>query len=210
MSREPKLTTTSYAVLGLLALRPWSSYELTGQMSRALRWFWPRAESNLYLEPKRLVARGLALATPDAVGRRPRTLYRITPKGSLALSRWMDQPGAGPVLEWEQLLKVFFAEHGTKPAALANLRAAAAWGDDIEALSVALAREYLDGGPFPDRMPQLIITGQFLTEFGDLVSRWARWAEGVVETWPEELTAMEPQLETLRAIAARTPRNAQR
>ena len=209
MSREPKLTPTSYAVLGLLAVRPWSSYELTGQMSRALRWFWPRAESNLYQEPKKLVAHGLARATPDAVGRRPRTVYRITPGGRRALGRWLDQPGAGPVLEWEQLLKVFFAEHGTKAAALANLRAASAWGDDIEALSVALAREYLAGGPFPDRMPQLILTGQFLTEFGDLVSRWAKWAEAVVETWPEEMTAMQPQLETLHAIAQRTPRNTQ-
>ena len=28
----PPLTTTSYVVLGLLAIRPWSSYELTQQM----------------------------------------------------------------------------------------------------------------------------------------------------------------------------------
>lgn len=210
MSTERKLTPTSYAVLGLLAVRPWSSYELTGQMSRALRWFWPRAQSNLYQEPKKLVAHGLALATPDAVGRRPRTVYRITPGGRRALGRWLDQPGAGPVLEWEQLLKVFFAEHGTKAAALANLRAASAWGDDIEALSIELAGEYLAGGPFPDRMPQLILTGQFLTEFGDLVSRWAQWAEDVVKTWPEEMAAMPPHLATLRAIAERTPRREQR
>lgn len=206
MSRDRKLTTTSYAVLGLLAVRPWSSYELIGQMSRALRWFWPRAQSNLYEEPKKLAAHGLALATPDAVGRRPRTVYRITPKGRRALRRWLDQPGAGPVLEWEQLLKIFLAEHGTKTAALANLRAAGAWGDDIEALSIELAREYLAGGPFPDRMPQLILTGQFLTEFGDLVSHWARRAEQVVTSWPDEMTGMEPDLATLRAIAKRTPR----
>ena len=121
----------------------------------------------------------------------------------------MDERGAGPVLEWEQLLKVFFAEHGTKAAALANLRAAGEWGDEIEELSIALAREYLAGGPFPDRMPQLILTGQFLTEFGDLVSRWSRWAENVITTWPDELTAAAPDLTTLRGIAERTPRKEQ-
>ncbi len=201
-----QLTPTSYAVLGLLGVRPWSSYELTGQMSRALRWFWPRAQSNLYEEPKKLVAHGMARASSEATGRRPRTVYRITPKGRRALERWLEEPGRGPVLEWEQLLKTFFAEHGTKAAALANLRAAAEWGDDIEALSVELAQEYLAGGPFPDRMSQLILTGQFLTEFGDLVSRWARWAEGEVAAWPEGLTDIPPQLETLRSIASRTPR----
>ena len=209
MSTDRKLTTTSYAILGLLAVRPWSSYELTGQMSRALRWFWPRAQSNIYEEPKKLVAHGLARATADAVGRRPRTVYRITPRGRVALRRWLEEPGAGPELEWEQLLKVFLAEHGTKRGALDNLRAAAEWGDDIEAQSIVLAREYLAGGPFPDRMPQLILTGQFLTEFGDLVSRWARWAEGVITTWPEEMTGVSPDLATLQSIAERTPRREQ-
>ncbi|MGB9378313.1 MAG: PadR family transcriptional regulator [Mycobacteriales bacterium] len=206
MSTDRRLTSTSYAVLGLLGVRSWSSYELTGQMTRALRWFWPRAESNLYLEPKTLVAHGLARASGEAVGRRRRTVYRITPKGRRELRRWLDEPGAGPVLEWEQLLKLFFVEQGTKAAALANLRAARKWGDDIEALSIALAREYLAGGPFPDRMPQLILTGQFLTEFGDLVSRWAKWAEDAVTGWPEDMTGMNPDLPSLRAIAERTPR----
>jgi DNA-binding PadR family transcriptional regulator len=206
MSTDPKLSTTSYAVLGLLGVRPWSTYELADQMSRALRWFWPRAQSNLYEAPKRLAAQGLALAADEAVGRRPRTVYRVTSKGRRALRRWLEEPGAGPVLEWEQLLKVFFAEYGTKAAALANLRAAARWGDDLEALSIELSREYLAGGPFPDRMPQLILIGQFLTEFSDLVSRWARWAEGVVTTWPEDMAARSPDLATLRATAERTPR----
>jgi DNA-binding PadR family transcriptional regulator len=209
MSTNRRLTTTSYAILGLLGIRSWSTYELTAQMSRALRWFWPRAESNLYEEPKKLVAHGLARATADPVGRRRRTVYSITPAGRRALRRWMDVPGAGPVLEWEQLLKVFFAEHGTKAAALANVAAAREWGDDIEALSIDLSREYLAGGPFPARMPQLIITGRFLTEFGDLVSQWAAWAEDVITSWPDDMAQATPDLASLRAIGERTPRREQ-
>src|SRR5919198_1204279 len=55
MSRAPKrLTTTSYALLGLLALQPWSTYELAAQMDRGLSTFWPRARSNVYEELKKL------------------------------------------------------------------------------------------------------------------------------------------------------------
>ena len=50
-----ELTTTSYAILGLLNIKPWSGYELTQQAQRSLRYVWPKSESHLYAEPKRLV-----------------------------------------------------------------------------------------------------------------------------------------------------------
>ena len=59
MSRRP-LSTTSFAILGLLAVQPWATYDLAKLMRRSLHFFWPRAESNLYAEPKRLVTAGLA------------------------------------------------------------------------------------------------------------------------------------------------------
>jgi PadR family transcriptional regulator, regulatory protein AphA len=47
MSQFPKLTTTSYVILGHLALRSWSTYELAQQMKRSTRHYWPRAESKI-------------------------------------------------------------------------------------------------------------------------------------------------------------------
>ena len=123
------LTTTSYAILGLLAIKPWTTYELAQQMQRALGQFWPRAESKLYEEPKKLVAHGLARASSEMVGKRPRTVYSITPKGRRALEAWVPTPGAGPVLEFEQLIKVFFAEHGTKADLLDTIAGTRAWSD---------------------------------------------------------------------------------
>src|SRR5258705_6095944 len=108
MSMAPALTSTSYAILGLLAVKPWSTYELAQQMDRALGRFWPRAESKLYEEPKKLVAHGLAKATTELVGKRPRTIYTITAKGRRAIAGWVPTSGAGPTLEVEQLVKVFF------------------------------------------------------------------------------------------------------
>ena len=64
-----RLTTTSYALLGLLRLRSWTTYELAKQVQRGLGWFWPRAERKLYEEPKRLVDAGFATATEEHTGK---------------------------------------------------------------------------------------------------------------------------------------------
>jgi PadR family transcriptional regulator, regulatory protein AphA len=181
------LTTTSYSILGLLAVKPWSSYELTRQMERSLGHMWPRAASKLYEEPKKLVEHGLARATQDHVGRRPRTVYAITAKGRRALAGWLQQPGAGPVLEWEQLVQVFFSDHGTKADVLTTLEAALEWAQVRSAQTAAVGHEYLhEGGPFPKRSAQTNVSVRFLIDFYALVAEWARWAQRIVETWPDD------------------------
>jgi DNA-binding PadR family transcriptional regulator len=187
VSRPPALTPTSFAILGLLAIRPWSTYELTRQMDRSLGRIWPRAQSKLYEEPKKLVEHGFAEAATEQVGRRPRTVYSITPAGRAALADWLSTPGAGPVLEFEQLVKVWFSEHGTKADALANIAAAATWARERNEGNLAAARAYLEGeGPFQSRAPQTLLAGAFLTDFYALVARWAEWAEGIVQEWPDD------------------------
>jgi PadR family transcriptional regulator, regulatory protein AphA len=196
------LTTTSYAILGLLAIKPWTTYELAQQMKRALGHFWPRAESKLYEEPKKLVAHGLARSSSEMVGKRPRTVYSITPKGRQALAAWVPMPADGPIVEFEQLVKVFFAEHGTKEDLLATIASARAWSDQRFADSMGIPQGYLEGqGPFPDRLPWLLLCGQFLTDFLVMVERWSEWAAGIVESWPDDLSNAEPDVDTLRSMA---------
>jgi PadR family transcriptional regulator AphA len=205
------LTTTSYAILGLLAIKPWSTYELTQQMDRSLGHIWPRAQSKLYEEPKKLVALGLASASEEQVGQRTRTVYAITAAGRRALAAWLREPGAGPVLECEQLLKIFFAENGTKADALATLAATQAWAQARSAESLAVGREYLQGrGQFPQRLAQLEITSRFLIDFYAMVGDWARWAIGIVEAWPDDPRQAEPDFSVIeetvrRAVAAAKP-----
>ncbi|HUQ40821.1 MAG TPA: PadR family transcriptional regulator [Acidimicrobiales bacterium] len=199
------LTTTSYAILGLLAVKPWTTYELAQQMQRALGQFWPRAESKLYEEPKKLVAHGLAKASSDAVGRRPRTVYSITPKGRRALAAWVPTPGDGPVLEFEQLVKVFFAEHGSKADLLRTIADAKRWSDEQFRAAAGISEGYLEGsGPFPERLPWLVLAGRFLTDFLVMVDQWSEWAAQVVEEWPDDLAAAEPDWSALTAMAAAT------
>lgn len=207
MSRPqpPELTTTSYAILGLLAVQPWSTYELARQMDRALGWFWPRARSKLYEEPKKLEVAGLARATTESVGRRRRTVYSITPKGRRALARWVRAPGGeGPVVEFELLVKVFFAEHGSKADLLATLARVRAWLEDRAEVSQGIPHEYLERrGAYPERLPWLILTGRFLDELDLAVERWLDWATPVVESWPDDMSRAEPDWEALAAMAER-------
>jgi DNA-binding PadR family transcriptional regulator len=204
VSSTRSLTTTSFAILGLLAVQPWSTYELTRQMDRSLGRIWPRAQSKLYEEPKKLVEAGLAAATPEAVGRRSRTVYSITPAGRTALREWLAAPGAGPVLEFEQLLKVWFSDHGTKAGALASLAAAREWAAERNEDNQRAARAYLEGrGPFQQRAAQTMIAGAFLTDFYALVARWAEWATGEVEQWPNDPAHAIPDPEAQQAILRR-------
>jgi PadR family transcriptional regulator, regulatory protein AphA len=200
------LTTTSYAVLGLLAIRPWSSYELTQQMDRSLGRIWPRAVSKLYEEPKKLVAHGLARPATERNGRRTRTVYGITPNGRRALREWLAEPGEGPVLEFEQLLKVFFADHGTTADVLATLAAARAWALARGQESLAIGEQYAAGrGQFAERAAVLQLTSRFLTDFYLLVGDWAAWAAGIVASWPDDPGQTRPDTavlaETLRRAA---------
>jgi len=207
----PALTSTSYAILGLLALKPWTTYELAQQMDRALGRFWPRAESKLYEEPKKLVAHGLARASQQMVGKRRSTVYTITPKGRRALADWVPTTGAGPVLEFEQLIKVFYAEHATKADLLATLAGVREWSDQALGAGAAMPEAYLAGrGPFPERLPWLILVGQFLSDFYVMVEHWAEWAGEVVATWPDDIAAAPTDWSALEAQAAVTRAAAQR
>jgi PadR family transcriptional regulator AphA len=207
----PSLTTTSFAILGFLAIQPWTTYALAIQMERTLNRYWPRARSRLYEEPKKLVAHGLAIATKETVGRRPRTVYTITAKGRAALAEWLKTPGSGPSLEFEQLTKLFFADHGSKDDALATLAATRAWAADQLDDFTQVASDYVAGhGPFPERAAINAVGARFMVDFYEMVDSWADWAAGVVAQWPDDLSRVEPTLDVAREIIRRAERRASR
>jgi DNA-binding PadR family transcriptional regulator len=190
-----RLSTTSYAVLGLLSLRSWTTYELAQQMGRSLDRIWPRAESKVYEEPKKLVEHGLARATVEQVGQRARTRYTITAKGRRALAAWLAEPGAGPVLESEQLVKVLFAHQGTRSDTLASLAAAKEWAVQQNVGSLEAGRSYAAGeGEFQAHIAQNMLVGGFLTELYRMVAEWSEWATALVEQWPDDPSAAVPDM----------------
>lgn len=192
-----ELNTTSYALLALLAVKPWTTYELANQMGRGVAAVWPRATSGIYEEPKNLVRHGLATATKDYTGRRASTRYAITAAGRRALRRWLDEPGGGPSLEYEAMVKVMFADHGTLEQLRAQLEAIRADAEQRMADAHERMREYREtGGPFPHRLPVISLAARFHYEQAQALCRWVRWASEAVDDWdgvtPERGASVPP------------------
>lgn len=184
-----KLTTTSYVILGLLALRRWSTYELAQQMKRSIHYYWPRVESHIYEEPKKLVAHGLATATREYAGRRPRTVYAITDDGRKALQTWLAEPGRGPLVEFEGLVKVLFAEQAGKDELLATLASIRTEAERTRQHHAELAADLSEtGGPFPDRLHVNALVFKFMWDHAEMLLRWVTWAEEEVARWPDDLS----------------------
>jgi PadR family transcriptional regulator AphA len=118
--QEPRLTPTSYIVLGLVDLAGEATpYGLKRLVARSVGNFWTLQHAQLYTEPERL-ARGGYLTEERERGGRRRRRYTITDKGRRALAEWRAEPtDAIPELRAPALLKLFF---GADPAELAPLQ----------------------------------------------------------------------------------------
>ena len=110
MQAAPRLTPTSYIVLGFLSWsrEPTTPYALKGMVARSVGYFWTLQHAQLYTEPERLAKAGYVSEQRELEGRR-RKLYTITTKGEEALAAWRTQPtGEIPELRNQAVLKIFF------------------------------------------------------------------------------------------------------
>jgi PadR family transcriptional regulator AphA len=181
-----RTATTGNAILGLLALRPtWTTWELRNQLRRNMRFFWPRAESRILDELKRLDRDGLAKAHREMQGRRPRTTYKITKKGRRQLSEWLATPPRGTTLESEPLLRVLLGQLGTHEQlerAIDQIEADAATLIDI---ADTIADEYLTGtAPFQDHVDHRAFVFDYLATHADGMRAWAERTRQAIADWP--------------------------
>ena len=182
----PSPSATSFAILGLLGLQPWTAYDLVAQARRSLHYFWPRSEAHLYAELKRLVERGHAHADVVEGRRRQATRYTITQEGRAALEEWLATEPAPPTIEIEALLRVLFADHGSLQDLRAALRATARQTSVLRIGLLVLGEEALStGGPFPERLHLVERVGALYGEFLLLLQRWCEETLVEIETWPD-------------------------
>jgi DNA-binding PadR family transcriptional regulator len=168
------LTTTEAAILGLLADRELSGYDLKLLVARSVGYFWKPAKSQIYAVLPRLDERKLVRRRDvRQVGRPDKQVYRITPAGRTALRRWLDEAPLEPEPERILLLKLFFAEH----ADVATIRG---YVRQRRVAAAQLARELaeLDAkakADERDRFPAL--TRRYGHEVTAAVVRWATAVE---------------------------------
>jgi len=139
---------TTYGLLGLLAVRSWTGYELTGQVRRSLRFVWSVSDGHLYREQKRLVSLGWASVEQEPAGLRSRKRYTITPAGRAALEAWLETLPEEPHFQIEGLLRIFLGDMASPDMlATAARRTAEATRDMLDEMC-GFAAEYLeDNGP---------------------------------------------------------------
>jgi PadR family transcriptional regulator, regulatory protein AphA len=88
----PRLTATSYTVLGLVEqLEPATPYDLKQLAQISTLYFWTVPHTQLYTECARLAAAGLLDEQRERTGRR-RRIYRLTDPGREALDAWRSTP----------------------------------------------------------------------------------------------------------------------
>jgi PadR family transcriptional regulator, regulatory protein AphA len=120
---SPRLTETSYIVLGLLEqAEPATPYDLKQLAQLSTNHFWSVPHTQLYTECARLAAEGLLDERQEQTGRRRRT-YRLTASGRKALEGWRNDPSE-ELYELRDIstLKLFF---GGDPVSLAERQLAA-------------------------------------------------------------------------------------
>lgn len=118
MSR-PRLTETSYIVLGLLdQAEPATPYDLKQLAQLSTNHFWSVPHTQLYTECARLAGEGLLDERQEQTGRRRRT-YRLTAAGRQALEEWCNDPSE-ELYELRDIstLKLFFGGDSGKLAAV--------------------------------------------------------------------------------------------
>lgn len=160
--KQPSPTT--YALLGLLAARSWTGYELTNQVRRSLRFVWGSSEGHLYREQKRLIELGWATVEREPVGKRHRNRYTITPEGRSAMREWLSTEPDELRLEIEGLVRMFYADQGSVEDLLSSMEATARVARSMRDRLLGFVDEYLEedgplwmleegmGGPDQERL----------------------------------------------------------
>jgi PadR family transcriptional regulator AphA len=98
--------TLGHALLGLLAQRECTGYELTRTFDESLAHVWPTKHSQIYPELAKLQAAGLIRQSGS--GARGSKTYAATPEGLAQVRRWMRGTMPSESVRAERMLRVFF------------------------------------------------------------------------------------------------------
>jgi PadR family transcriptional regulator AphA len=175
LSTTVTLSTTEFAILGLLTGGERSGYDLKKAAEAGIGYVWTAAKSQVYAVLPRLVEGGYATAKHVRQDRLPdKQVYRITRLGEEAFGAWLEEPVDYTASRSPFLLKIFFGGKMSRDALLAHVRR------KREAAAEELA-EY--------REIEKRIQGDERNYFGYATLRWGmaqarawiRWADGFLQ-----------------------------
>ncbi|MBK5306867.1 MAG: PadR family transcriptional regulator [Frankiaceae bacterium] len=204
----PDASPATYGLLGMLAARPMTGYELTQQVRRSLRFVWPVSEGHLYREQKKLVTLGWATVKTEPAGRRTRQRYAITRSGRAALRAWLASEPEEPHLQIEGVLRAFYADSSGPEALAASMRSTASSAGAMLAELHGFVDEYLaEGGPLdmledrtkartfagremhPERLHSVALALDVTTQLLEVVEEFFTRTAAEVDNWPSTTDA---------------------
>lgn len=111
-----RLSTSSYAVLGLLSFARMSGYDLAAVAQRSVTQVWPISKTQVYAELRRLDALALIEGRgAERSGGPAKTLFELTERGERELDDWLStDTSSGVRLRAPTVLKLMFG-HRTAP-----------------------------------------------------------------------------------------------
>jgi DNA-binding PadR family transcriptional regulator len=177
-----ELSATAKVILGMLAARPRSGYEIKQLVDSSARYFWAASYGQIYPELKKLEKAGLITGDDSSQGARQRTTFKLTAEGRRAAREWID--GRPEVLETrdEALLMLFFAgsiDPGRAPE-IARERAATSWAKASQLRAIWDAVDTAGQPEGPESEPD--IGSMTVLRYGIEMSEWtAEWFERAAE-----------------------------
>ena len=181
----PSLTTTSYAVLAQLAVHPWSTYEVAQQRVRYFRYVWPRAESAIYREVKRLDAMELVAAKRQYVGKRPRTVYSITNRSTDA-ARVARHPVSPFAMDFEAMIRCSSRHWAPRNEIVATLQQVRDDAQEMLRFGGTVKQEFLDGrAVLQDQVYIRALAVDFFISHLTTVDSWAERTLAEIQGWKD-------------------------
>ncbi|WP_138379934.1 PadR family transcriptional regulator [Luteithermobacter gelatinilyticus] len=114
---------TVYAILGFLASKPRSGYDIKKAIEKSVGFFWSESYGQIYPMLKKLAEDGYAeKLPPDPHSSRKRQRYAITDKGRAVLADWIKQNADYGGYRNELLLKLFFGHNVGVETSLKHLQ----------------------------------------------------------------------------------------
>lgn len=111
-----------YLVLGLLAERPMSGYDIKKHVKTVLGSITTASYGTLYPTLHKLLAEGdVEMQEVPQQGRPSKKVYYLTDQGKADLRKWLHQPAAADQVKREFLLKLYLAKHLEAPELRAML-----------------------------------------------------------------------------------------
>lgn len=196
-------------MLAQVGVRPWSTYELVQQRVRYFRYVWPRAESAIYREVKRLASMGLIEGRKEYTGKRSRTVYSITEAGRKELREWMGTPVSPFSMDFEAMLRIFVLPLGTKDDIISTLKQVRDDATEMLRFGGEVKQEFLDGiSVTQDQVYIRALAVDFFISLLNTVDAWADRTLAEIETWEDlepSAAKNEKGLEKMRRLPVDLP-----